>query len=64
MYIKVLDRVKQAYHEARAEALGITVEQYLAIKEDKLPPDMKQKYQQVKERIPMMISIADPNKKK
>lgn len=63
MYIKVLDRVKQAYHEVRAEMLGISVEQYLKIKEDKLPPAMKQQYQAVKDRIPMMISIADPNKR-
>lgn len=61
VYISVLDEVKRAYHEVRAEHVGITLQEYLALdKDDKEGPDYK-KYQKAKDAYPMQISEADPS---
>lgn len=63
-YIEILDDVKRAYHEVRAEFLGITLEQYLALdKDDKESEDAK-KYDKARREFPMQISEAEPSGKK
>lgn len=61
VYIEVLDEIKRAYHEVRAEHVGISLQEYLALdKDDKDGPDYK-KYQKAKDAYPMQISEADPS---
>ena len=60
-YIEVLDEVKRSYHEVRAEFLGITLEQYLALeKDDKESKDGKM-YTKARKEYPMQISEAEPS---
>lgn len=61
VYIEVLDEVKRAYHEVRAEHVGLSLVEYLALdKDDKDGPDYE-KYLKSKEAFPMQISEADPS---
>lgn len=61
-YIKVLDEVKAAYHELRADALGISLEEYLALEEaDQLDEKMLKKLEDVRTQFPMRISEAEPS---
>ena len=60
-YIEILDEVKRAYHEVRAEHLGITLQQYLALdKDDKESKDGKM-YAKARKEYPMQISEAEPS---
>jgi biopolymer transport protein ExbD len=60
-YIRVLDQVKAAYHELRAEELGITLQAYLDLDVRRSIRD-KQLYNQAKAVWPMQISEAEPTK--
>jgi biopolymer transport protein ExbD len=57
-YIKVMDQLKGAYHELRAEAGGITLQEYLDL-DIKKPKDRKI-YDKVKDMYPLQISEAEP----
>lgn len=58
MYIRVLDELKAAYHEARAEELGIKVEDYLKLNpEDRNDNKLLAK---AREAYPMQLSEAEP----
>ena len=61
-YIQVLDQIKAGYHELRAQYLGITLEEYLALKydgDDKVQEDVE-KYERAKAAFPLQISEAEP----
>lgn len=60
IYIRVLDELRGAYHELRAEYMEITVEEYLAFDEDKASEEMLAKYEEAKDVYPMNISEAEP----
>ena len=60
VYIEVLDEVKRAYHEVRAEYLGITLQQYLAIDKDDKESNAYKRYLKAKKAYPMQISEAEP----
>lgn len=62
LYIEVLDEVKRAYHEVRAEHIGITLQQYLAIDRDDKESSMYKRYLKAKKAYPMQISEAEPSK--
>lgn len=62
IYIEVLDEIKRAYHEVRAEHLGISLQQFLALdKDDKESSDGKM-YDKARKEYPMQISEAEPSK--
>lgn len=58
-YINVLDEAKAAYHQLRADHVGITLQDYLNLKPDKNPKH-KKLYERAKEEFPMRISEAEP----
>jgi len=62
LYINVLNELKAAYHELRAEKMGITKAEYL--KYDDGSTDMsstiKEKYEEAKKIFPMQLSLAEP----
>jgi biopolymer transport protein ExbD len=60
-YVKVLDQIKAAYHELRADAIGISVEQYLNLDTGKNASD-KEMYETGRKAFPMQISEAEPTK--
>ena len=62
LYIEVLDEVKRAYHEVRAEHIGITLQQYLAIDRDDKESSMYKRYLKAKKAYPKQISEAEPSK--
>jgi len=57
-YINILDDVKRAYHELRANHLGISLDAYLALKPKNA--DEKALIDQAKQAFPMQISDAEP----
>lgn len=61
-FVRVLDEVKAAYHELRAEALGITLSAYLGLDLQKMKPKSRQKYEAIQKAFPMRISEAEPTK--
>jgi biopolymer transport protein ExbD len=60
-FIAVLDEIKGAYHDLRAQELGISVEEFLKFDELKATPKQIADYEQVKKKIPMQISEAEPS---
>lgn len=60
IYIRVLDELRGAYHELRAEHMEITVEEYLAFEQDKASEEMVAKFEEAKDIYPMNISEAEP----
>ena len=58
MYIYVIDEIKTAYHELRAEFLGITVEKYLRL--NKKNKGEKAMYNKARREYPLQISEAEP----
>ncbi|MCU0445125.1 MAG: biopolymer transporter ExbD [Microscillaceae bacterium] len=60
-FIAVLNEVKAAYHDLRAQALGVSTEEYLQWDEQKLTPKQIADYEQVKKKYPMQISEAEPS---
>ncbi len=57
-YLQVLDELKGAYHELRAEYLGISLEAYLEL-DDEVPED-KEELSKAQKEIPMQLSEAEP----
>lgn len=57
-YLEVMDNLKGAYHELRAEEAGITVQQYLDL--DMKNAKDKKIYDRVKDIYPLQISEAEP----
>ncbi len=57
-YIMVYDELKKAYHELRAEYLGITLEQFNAL--DMKNPEHVDMYNRAKDMYKIQISDADP----
>ena len=57
-YLTVLDEVKRAYNELRAEHLKMTLAEYHLL--DKKNPDHHSKLLEAKEAFPMRISDAEP----
>ena len=58
LYIDVMDEVKAAYHELRAEHIGITSQEYLELnKKDKKEKAM---YTKARKEYPLQISEAEP----
>lgn len=58
-YLKVMDQLKGAYHELRAEEGGITLQEYLDL--DMKNPKDKKIYDKVKDVYPLQISEAEPS---
>lgn len=58
VYISVLDQLKQAYGELRAEHLGISLERYNAL--DKDIPEEKEMYKRARKEYPYQVSDAEP----
>jgi len=63
VYIEVLDEIKKAYHEVRAEHVGITLQDYLTLDKDDKDGADYEKYQKAKKAYPMQISEAKPSGK-
>lgn len=59
LYIEVMDELKAAYHELRAEHVGITLEEYLEL--DTKDPRQKQLYDKARKEYPLQISEAEPS---
>lgn len=60
MYIRVLDETKAAYHALRAEALGISLEEYLAFDASQANQETLERFEEVKKQIPLRISESKP----
>lgn len=60
LYVAVLDQVKAAYHELRAQAAGITPQEYLELEPEKEERD-KRLFDRSREAYPMQISEAEPS---
>ncbi len=59
IYIAVLDELKGAYYEMYGERIGLTSDEYRALKESN--PNEKELINSGKEGLPMNISIAEPS---
>ncbi len=55
-YLRVLDETKAAFHELRAEALGIDLDEYLAFDASKASKTEIVRFEEVKKQIPLRIS--------
>jgi hypothetical protein len=60
MYIQVLDEVKAAFHELRAEAWGISLQEYLDFDTRRATPEQLKTFEQIKEQYPLRISESSP----
>lgn len=62
MYISVLNELKGAYHQLRADHMGITKELYLKYEEGskEMSSAVKEKYDNAKAVFPMQLSLAEP----
>lgn len=58
IYIEVMDELKAAYNELRAEYMGLTITQYLRLEND--PNAEHSKYDEAKKAIPYQLSEAEP----
>lgn len=61
MYIQILDEIKGAYHELRAEKMGITLEEYLNFDIKNTSLSLLKKYEAVKKEYPIRLSEAESN---
>lgn len=59
MFLKALNELKAAYHELRAEEIGISTAEYLKL-DLKNNPQHKLWYSKAKKKFPLRISIAEP----
>lgn len=59
MYISVLDELKRAYNELRAEHLGITLEEYLKLDRKNSEED-EAMYDDARKAYPYQVSDAEP----
>lgn len=60
-YIRVLDEVKAAFHELRAEAWGISLKEYLEFDPREATPEQLKTFEQIKEKYPLRISESSPS---
>jgi biopolymer transport protein ExbD len=60
VYINVMDQLKRAYNELRAEYMGITVAEYLEIENDSEKAAKNPKLEEAKQKIPYQLSEAEP----
>ncbi len=60
-YIQVLDEVKAAFHELRAEALGVSLAAYLDFDVKMASPELLQHLEEVKVKYPLRISESSPS---
>lgn len=60
-YIEVRDILKQAYAELRAEFLGVSLEKYEYIYENRKDAENKEKYDSAREEYPEQVSDAEPS---
>jgi biopolymer transport protein ExbD len=58
IYIKVMDELKKAYTEIRAQKMGVTPDEFLAFEND--PEYKSEKFDDVKKAIPLNLSEAEP----
>lgn len=61
-YLSVLNEVKAAYHQLRADAMKISLKAYLDFDKAKAKLEMLAKYESAKQKFPMRISEAEPSK--
>lgn len=66
-YIRVMDELKRAYNELRAEHMGISLQKFLELENDPKQLEDKEseiskKYEAAKEAIPYRLSEAEPTK--
>ncbi|GAB4199541.1 MAG: biopolymer transporter ExbD [Thermoflexibacter sp.] len=59
VYISVMDELKKAYNELRAEYMGITVAEYLEMENDE-KKSKDPKLEEAKQKIPYQLSEAEP----
>lgn len=59
MYIAVLDDLKLAYNELRADYLGMTLEEFLNL-DTKESDEDKEKYDEARQAFPYQVSDAEP----
>lgn len=60
VYIIVMDELKRAYNELRAQHMGITLEEYIAIQNDEKLRKDNEKLKEAKAAIPYQLSEAEP----
>lgn len=60
IYLAVLDELKAAYHELRAEFMGISIKEYLEYDSKKATNELRKKYEAAKKAFPLNISEAEP----
>lgn len=58
-YLTVLNEVKAAYHELRAESIGISREEFMNLDTEKNKQHIKW-FKSAKEKYPYRVSIAEP----
>jgi biopolymer transport protein ExbD len=61
VYVRVMDELKKAYNELRAEQIGISVVQLLAIENDPKLSDKDPRLKKAREEIPYQLSEAEPS---
>src|SRR3990167_4048490 len=59
MYIKVMDHIRAAYNQLRAEQLGLTLDKYLELSRQN--PKEKEMLDRVSKIFPLNISEAEPS---
>jgi len=64
VYIAVMDELKKAYFELRADHMGIKLEEYLELENDpdklEANPELNKKFEDAKTAIPYQLSEAEP----
>ena len=60
VFLEVLNELKAAYHELRAEEMGITTEVYLTL-DLEASPELEKDYLRAKKKYPLNLSIAEPS---
>ncbi len=58
-YLKAWDELQAAYNELRAEYLGLTLDEYLAL--DPTDPEANSMIKEAKKEYPPSLSEAEPN---
>jgi biopolymer transport protein ExbD len=61
IYIRVLDDLKAAYNELRAEKMGISIDNYLDFDVKKASKEMKAKFEDARKTYPLQLSEAEPS---
>jgi biopolymer transport protein ExbD len=60
VYIRVMDELKRAYNEIRAQKMGMTLQQYLDLENDPKRAENNERLKQVRLEIPYQLSEAEP----